>query len=267
MSRSLITLTTDFGTGSPYVAQMKGVILGINPEANIVDITHDVPPQDIAGGALVLRDVFAAFAPGTIHVAVIDPGVGTARRLIHADVQGRSYLAPDNGLLTLLDKKGLRRVVELTDRQYWRPQVSATFHGRDVLAPVSAHLSMGIDPLLLGPPARDLVRFEQRIAISPGQVRGEIVSIDHFGNLITNINHTVLALAKIDPCHPSLRIHVGSIELPGIAKTYGEHSPETVIGLFGSGGYLEIAVVNGHAARQLHARRGDAIEVVSDVIP
>lgn len=263
MSRSLITLTTDFGTGSPYVAQMKGVILGINPEANIVDITHDVPPQDIAAGAIVLRDVFAAFEPGTIHVAVIDPGVGTARRLIHADIQGRSYLAPDNGLLTLLDEKGLRRVVELTDRQYWRPQVSATFHGRDILAPVAARLSLGVDPLLLGPPARDLVRFEQHIAILPGQVRGEIVAVDHFGNLVTNINHTVLALAKIDPTNPATRIQMGSIELSGIAKTYGEHPPETVVALFGSGGFLEIAVVNGHAARQLHACRGDAIEVTS----
>jgi S-adenosylmethionine hydrolase len=261
MSRSLITLTTDFGTGSPYVAQMKGVILGINPEANIVDITHDIPPQDIAAGALVLREVFAAFEPGTIHVAVVDPGVGTDRRLIHADIQGRHYLAPDNGLLTLLEKKGMRRVVQLNERRYWRSQVSATFHGRDILAPVAAHLSLGVDPLMLGPPARDLVRFEQHIATSPGQVRGEILAIDHFGNLITNINHSVLALAKIDPADPATCIQVKSVEVSGISKTYGEHPPETVIALFGSGGFLEIAVVNGHAAQHLHACRGDVVEV------
>ncbi len=267
MTRSLITLTTDFGTSSPYVAQMKGVMLGMNPDANIVDITHDVPPQDIAAAAVVLREVFEAFAPGAIHVVVVDPGVGTARRMIYADVLGRSYLAPDNGLLTLLEEKGLQRVVELADRQFWRSEVSATFHGRDILAPVAARLSLGLDPLLLGPPARNLVMLKQEIAISPGRVRGEIVAIDHFGNLITNIHRNGLALAKLDPTRPDLRIRLGQLELQRVSRTYGEQPPGTVTALFGSGGFLEIAVVNGHAARQLSACRGDAVEALATEPP
>ncbi len=144
MSRSIITLTTDFGSGSPYVAQIKGVILSIHPQAVLVDVTHDIAPQDVRQGALVLDDVTGRFPPGSIHVAVVDPGVGTDRRILAAEIGGRYYLAPDNGLLgRLAGRDPAARLVALTKREFWLPAVSATFHGRDILAPAAAHLSLG----------------------------------------------------------------------------------------------------------------------------
>src|SRR4051794_1322094 len=141
-----VTLTTDFGLSSPYVAQMKGVLLSLCSEVRLVDITHGIHPQDVAEGAIVLADVTLLFPPGTIHIAVIDPGVGTSRRLLYAELGEQKYLLPDNGLLTLLAEHGPpRQLIAIENRAFWRPEVSATFHGRDILAPVAAHLALGID--------------------------------------------------------------------------------------------------------------------------
>ena len=149
----IITLTTDFGTGSPYVAAMKGVILSINPAATIVDISHAVPAQDIARGALVLEDTTPWFPADTIHVAVVDPGVGTQRSILYARIGPQQYIAPDNGLLgRLMARTRPSLVLRLTEREYWLPEVSHTFHGRDIMAPVAARLSLGLDPRRLGPP-------------------------------------------------------------------------------------------------------------------
>src|SRR5687768_15648786 len=188
--RPLITLTTDFGNGSPYVAQVKGAILSVGREVDLVDITHGVAPQNVREGAVVLADATPRFPAGTIHVAVVDPGVGTKRRLVYAEISQQRYLAPDNGLLTLLARRWPpTRILSLENRRYWAPQPSSTFHGRDILAPVAAHLACGIDPADLGPPTDSLLLLDVPDPIrAPGSVCGEVQYVDSFGNLITNIS-------------------------------------------------------------------------------
>ena len=190
-----ITLTTDFGASSGYVAEMKGAILAVNPRATIVDITHVVPPQDIRAGALALRETTRSFPPGTIHVAVVDPGVGSARGLIYAAVGEQQYLAPDNGLLSGLAR--LERpstIISLTRPDYWARTVSATFHGRDILAPVAAWLSAGLEPTRLGDPQPSMVELDwPEVKVAAGRIEGAVESVDSFGNLITNITTEMLA--------------------------------------------------------------------------
>src|SRR5437867_13151633 len=198
----LITLTTDFGGESPYVGAMKGVILGLNPRAHIIDLSHHIPPQEILFTAFFLQSSIPYFPSEAIHVVVVDPGVGTDRALLYVEVDGHRLLAPDNGCWTgLLGQtffsgkpvgqtllSGKPTVIRLTERRFWRPTVSPTFHGRDILAPVAAHLSLGEDPRNLGQPFDDWVRLETRSPIiEPNRVVGEVIFIDHFGNLITNI--------------------------------------------------------------------------------
>ena len=260
MSRSIITLTTDFGTGSPYVAQVKGVMLSIQPQAVLVDITHDIAPQEVRQAALVLEDATPRFPPGSIHMAVVDPGVGTDRRLLAAEIGGRYYLAPDNGLLgRLLAREPAARVGALTNREYWLPAVSATFHGRDILAPVAAHLSLGTSLEELGQPCDQITQLPwPRVALEKHRVGGEILAIDSFGNLISNISQDVLAAVGIAD---SATIHCGGRTISGLAATYGRCPPGTLIALIGSSSRLEIAVVNGSAAVELRAEVGDSVTV------
>jgi S-adenosylmethionine hydrolase len=260
MSRSIITLTTDFGLGSPYVAQMKGVILSINPAATVVDVTHAVPPQDVRQGALVLGDVTPRFPAGSIHIAVIDPGVGTERQIIGAEIAGHFYVAPDNGLLARLaaDDPG-RRQVALTNREYHLPEISATFHGRDIMAPVAAHLSLGTCLDDLGPPVQTLVPLPwPEVAADGNQISGSILTKDVFGNLITNIDASHVArLGRLD----ALTVHCGGRTIRGLVRTYGQRPAGSLVALFGSSGRLEIAVVNGNAATHLDAKTGDSVAV------
>lgn len=260
MSR-VITLTTDFGPDSPYVAQMKGVILGIHPAANIVDVTHSIRPQNVQQGAIVLRDVTRFFPAGTIHVAVVDPGVGTDRQIVYAEIAGGHYLAPDNGLLSLLTREVQpRQLVAVTNRVYFRDEISHTFHGRDIFAPVAAHLSLGVDPALLGPAMDKLVSLSwpEPKPLDDG-VEGEIVDVDHFGNLMTNIAEQ--SLASLPVPRQRWEIQVAGRVIVGLSRTYGERSADEVIALVGSSGYLEIAQVGGNAVQQLAARVGDAVRV------
>ena len=261
MSRSIITLTTDFGAGSPYVAQIKGVILTIHPQAVLVDITHAVAPQDIRQGALVLEDVTPRFPDGSIHVAVIDPGVGTDRRILAAEIGGRYYLAPDNGLLgRLAFQDPAARVVALAKREYWLPAVSPTFHGRDIMAPVAAHLSLGAALEDLGHPCDGLQQLRwPEVTIVGNRIQGEIIAIDSFGNLISNISHDVLAAVGVTD---SAMVHCGGRTISGLAATYGQCPSGTLVALIGSSSRLEIAVVNGSAAVELRAELGDVVTVV-----
>jgi hypothetical protein len=261
MSRSMITLTTDFGAGSPYVAQIKGVILSIQPQAVLVDITHAIAPQDIRQGALVLEDVSPRFPPGSIHVAVVDPGVGTDRRILAAEIGGRYYIAPDNGLLgRLFGVTPAARLVALNRSEYWLPAVSATFHGRDIMAPVAAHLSLGTSLEELGQPCDQITQLPwPRVAVEKHRVAGEILAIDSFGNLISNISQDVLAAVGIAD---SATIHCGGRTISSLAATYGRCPPGTLIALIGSSNRLEIAVVNGSAAVELRAEVGDPVTVV-----
>jgi len=260
MARGLITLLTDFGTGSHYVAVMKGVILGINPAARIMDVTHAVPPQDVQQGAWVLAEVARWFPPETVHAAVVDPGVGTQRRLVYAAIGGQHFVAPDNGLLSLAARRSPpAKLVTLAEPRYWLPEVSATFHGRDIIAPVAAWLSRGLEPDLLGPPQASLTPCEWPEVIQvPGTVEGCVQSVDSFGNLITNITAEMLRDAPRDE---RVRIECEEHETLGIYRTYADQPPQTFIALIGSSGFLELAVVNDNAAKLLGIGRGAVVRV------
>jgi hypothetical protein len=256
----VITLTTDFGSGSSYAAEMKAVILSIRPAARIVDIAHNVAPQNVRQAAILLAEATTWFPAGTIHVAVIDPGVGTERRIVYAAIGDQQYLAPDNGVLSRLSLK-IRpsRIIALESAEHWLPSVSNTFHGRDIMAPVAAQLSLGMEPDRLGPACTDLFELDwPQPRIEANAIRGEISWIDDFGNLITNVPSAALA-AISDRSRAATTI--GNQTFQGIARTYGERPPGTLIALIGSSGYLEIAIVNGSAAAAHNAAVGTSVAV------
>ena len=246
----LITLTTDFGTGSHYVAAMKGVILSLCPQATLVDLAHDVPPQDIRRGALLVDDVADWFPPGTIHVVVIDPGVGTDRAIVYAEIGQQHFIAPDNGLLSrLAARKPPAKLIRLSDPAYWLPQVSSTFHGRDIMAPVAARLALGLDPDRLGPPLERLVTLDwPSPRASQTRIDGTVIEVDSFGNLITNITADMLGGRPTDrrAC-----VVCNIYETWGIYHAYAEQTGGTLVALIGSGGRLELAIVGDDAARRL----------------
>jgi S-adenosylmethionine hydrolase len=257
----LITLLTDFGADSPYVAAMKGVIYSLNPAARLVDLTHSVPPQDVRAGAWTWEEITPFFSRGSIHVGVVDPGVGTSRRLICAVLDGSIFLAPDNGLLSRLARRTApTTIVALTEPEYWLPQVSRTFHGRDVLAPVAARLSLGLDVGLLGPPVERLVEISwPEVLVMPGKIQGAVRSIDSFGNLVTDIPAAKLADVPTDP--ERIRVRCDEHETQGLFKTYAEQPPMTLLALIGSSGYLELAIVEENASMMLGIRTGTPVTV------
>jgi S-adenosylmethionine hydrolase len=259
MPRPIVTLTTDFGP-SPYVAAMKGVILSINPEVQLVDVTHAIGPQDVRQGAIVLESVCRWFPPDSIHVAVVDPGVGSERRLLYGRFGEQHVLAPDNGLvsrLALVSPPSTIRAV--TDRRFWLPVVSSTFHGRDILAPVAARLSLGLAPGELGPPLDDWVQLEwPEVSVSAGKITGVVEAIDSFGNLLTNI--TADALAEV-PRDERVAIACDEHETRGIFQTYSDQPAMTLIALVGSSGKLELAIVDESAAAMLGVKVGTPVVV------
>lgn len=263
MIQACISLMTDFGLQDTYVGQMKGVIAAINPAAVVIDLTHAIPPQQIVQGAMALADSVQAFPPGTIHVAVVDPGVGTTRRAIAAEIGHSKFVCPDNGILTLiLQREKVHRAVQLDNPRWHRPSVSATFHGRDLFAPVAAAWSLGHDLAELGSPVTTpLVQLpwpDLHIETSPQEttVRGQVLAIDHFGNLITNVTQTAVPGETSD-----LRIEFASRVLSSIHRCYGDQAEGECLALFGSSGRLEIAIVNGNAARELKAAVGRPITI------
>jgi len=237
----IITVTTDFGGTDPYVAMMKGVILSINPDARIVDITHQVPAGSIQEGALIIKEVYAYFPSGTVHVGVIDPGVGGKRRPIAVLADSHFFVGPDNGLFwSIMETQGHIDVVHLTEKRYWMDKVSPTFHGRDIFAPVAAHLSLGVNPFLLG----EKIDSPSTIAFplpckKDRDLVGEIIRVDHFGNIITNIT-----MERLSPFLKSkgLTIKIGSLVLEKISTTYTDVPEGQPLALIGSSGHLEIAV-------------------------
>jgi S-adenosylmethionine hydrolase len=258
----LITLTTDFGGDSPYVAAMKGVVLGINPRARLVDLSHQVPPQDVRYAAFFLAASIPFFPVEAIHVVVVDPGVGSERALLYIEIEGRRVLAPDNGCWTSLlgDGSGPARIIRLAEPRYWRQPVSSTFHGRDILAPVAGHLSIGVDPALLGPPASDWVRlaWPQVRAVMDG-LAGEVIFVDHFGNLISNIPG-----ASIRNAPDILMIGKKSFRRGrGFqwVSCYAAAKPGTVVALISSQGLVEVAVVQGSAAAKLKVQVGTPVTI------
>jgi len=253
-----IALLTDFGFRDPYVGIMKGAILSINPDARIVDISHEQAPWGLLSGAFKLRSSVPYFPDGTIFVAVVDPGVGTRRKILFGESRRHRFLAPDNGLLSMLEPADrLRSIRSVTNRRYMRPEISSTFHGRDVFGPVAAWLSLGVDPARLGPPVRTIkkVDWEAPRARKDGAIEGRIVGADQFGNLITNIP----AAAIRNPRRAV--ISVADEQIRGLSKTYGSVKTGKLIALIGSAGTLEIAMAQGDAKAALGVEVGMPIEV------
>lgn len=256
----VITLLTDFGLQDAYVGVMKGVILSLNPEVHLVDLSHEVKPLDILSGALILQSAWRYFPPGTIHLAVVDPGVGSRRRPMAAACDEQFLVGPDNGLFSLVmaEPKSLTMVC-LENSRYFLPEVSATFHGRDIFAPVAAHLSRGVALTSLGPTFHDPVRLDLAAPeFGAAEVTGQIISSDHFGNLISNIPFEALQ-AWLRGRSASLRVKGRVIQGP--ASTYSDVPPGTLLALGSSHGYLEIACRQGNAAQVLGAAVGDRVEV------
>ena len=259
-SPRVITLTTDFGPHSHYVAQMKGVLLGLNPELQLVDITHDVAPQNLRQAAFLLQQTVLSFPPDTCHVVVVDPGVGSGRPILLARLLQQYFIAPDNGVLSPLTQRWTPEwILELTASQFWSGSPSRTFHGRDIMAPVAAHLSLGVEPPQLGRPAGDLVVLPgSAVDVSSRQLTGSVVLVDAFGNLITDIAAELLAGI---PSAATVRVRLGAHEVTDWVGTYADRVPGTLVALVGSGGFLELAKVNGNAAVMLGAVVGDAVSV------
>lgn len=254
---SPIALLTDFGTRDHYVGTMKGVMLGIAPEATLVDISHDVAPQDVLGGALQLAASYRYFPHDTVFVAVIDPGVGSARRAIAAEAGGFRFVAPDNGLLTLVfNEAPPTRIVELRAARYALPEVSRTFEGRDRFAPAAAWLATGVDLAALGPVVSEYLRLDVPEPTVDGDcLHGVVLAVDRFGNLVTNIPR-----ALVDRLGDATST-VGGTLVPRLVSTYAQMPPGEVCALFGSSSYLEFAVNSASAAARLGLSRGAVVEV------
>lgn len=256
---STITMMTDFGLVEPYVAVMKGVILSIAPNASLVDLTHAVPPQDVRRAAFLLSTAIDYFPAGTVHVVVVDPGVGGERRPIAVQTDRACFLAPDNGVLTLaLTRQRAEVIIHLTNSDYWLPEVSATFHGRDIFAPVAAYLALGVPIGELGVPIDDVVRLPAaEPARQPdGSVHGRVQHIDRFGNCVTNVPSHMLRLDT------PFVVKVAGSSIRGISPTYTAAEPGIALSLIGSSGFLEIAVCDGNAAEQLDVHVGDTVLIV-----
>jgi S-adenosylmethionine hydrolase len=256
----IVTLTTDFGPSSPYVAAMKGVILSIASEVRLVDLSHAVPPQDVAHGAAVLEEVAPFFPTGAIHVAVVDPGVGTDRRIVYAEIGGQRFVAPDNGLLgPLAAESPPTELREITNRDLFLPEISATFHGRDIMAPVAAHLALGVAAEQLGPPLQRLVSLDAPVAvIQSNAIRGTVRMIDSFGNVISNIRGDTL---KSMPLDTTATICCGGQTVTGLFSVYADAGDGQLIALIGSAGYVELAVVGGSAAARLGVCPGEPFTI------
>jgi S-adenosylmethionine hydrolase len=261
VAEPIITLTTDFGEDSPYVAAMKGVILKVNPQARIVDLSHQIPPQDVRHAAFFLRHSLPYFPPGVLHVVVVDPGVGSERAILYICGGGQHLLVPDNGCWTTLPMAQAPdlEVIHVTEQRYWRQPVSATFHGRDIFAPVAGHLSLGVEGRRLGPGAKAWVRLE----IPPSRLeenlwRGEIVFVDHFGNLITNLP----GVSFRDSIGCRLDVELRDKKLrPRCVRAYADAEPGEIVVLVSSADTLEIALRNGSAAGRLGVGSGTAVQV------
>jgi S-adenosyl-L-methionine hydrolase (adenosine-forming) len=262
VSHGIITLLTDFGLEDPYAGVMKGVILGLNPRASIVDLTHQIRRGDISQGAHVLQQSCSFFPSGTIHVAVVDPGVGTSRRPMAVMSGNRFFVGPDNGLFWPIIKADPEALtIHLTNEKYFRPPVSCTFHGRDIFAPVAAHLSMGSDPLQMGKPMGNPVSIPDDRPVREGDtLLGRVTGIDHFGNVITNIHREDL---HPFPGKGQMVIRMEKEKIERVSKTYADGAKGELMALFGSTGHLEIAVNSGRADRLLNLDESQSLPDVT----
>ena len=261
--RPIITLTTDFGINDHFVGAMKGVILDIVPEAAIVDISHAVQAFDVLDGALAISQAYSYFPNGTIHVVVVDPGVGTERRPILASSDGYHFVAPDNGVLSMVYAREERiHVRHITADHYFRQPVSATFHARDVFAPVAAYLAKSVDSHKFGDEIEDYVKFAapKPKAVAENRIRAVVLKVDRFGNLITNV--TPEDVPALFAAGSAFKIVVGKTEITSIRGAYAEGAPGEVFGILGSMGYLEIAANRASAAQITGAAKGSEVNIL-----
>ena len=252
---STITLLTDFGVSSPYIAQMKGVLVARVPNVRLIDLTHSVAPQRVLAGAITLLDLAPWFPPGTIHIGVVDPGVGTERRILAASVGDWHFVLPDNGLLSpIAERFNVHQIVSLNKPEFWLPSVSNTFHGRDIMAPVAAAIANGIPLEQLGEPVSNLKKVVlPEPTVEAGITRGEVLYVDSFGNLVTNI------MAEQVECGATFTI--GGQRVSGLVSSYGNRNPGELIALIGSSSRLEFAIVDDNAAERLGTAVGADVVV------
>jgi hypothetical protein len=265
VTRPIITLTTDFGLSDHFVGVMKGVIFGITPAAQVIDISHGVQPYDVADGAFTIAQAYRYFPKRTIHVVVVDPGVGSARRPLLAEMAGQYFVAPDNGVLSMIFVREEPKVRHITSERYFLQPVSRTFHGRDVFSPVAGHLAAGVTPAQFG------MRIEDYLCASfdeptegdeptpKGQHKwtGAILKADHFGNLATNFHIDAFPSVRTHP----FALQLGTQTIRRLALTYSECPPGEVFVVVGSAGYLEVAASEGSAAKALGCGAGSPVEL------
>ncbi|HST52300.1 MAG TPA: SAM-dependent chlorinase/fluorinase [Pyrinomonadaceae bacterium] len=259
----IVTLLTDFGVADYFVGAMKGALLSVNPQATIVDITHEIPPHDIEAGAFTLLAAFDAFPPGTIHVAVVDPGVGSSRRAVVVESAGHAFVGPDNGVFGyVFEHLSRTRVFHVTNKKFFRADVSATFHGRDIFAPVAGALSLGVRAEELGREIGDFARlpFAAPEVSEDGTLVGAIIHVDRFGNCVTNVSRRDLGA---DAITRGARVAVGGHEIRSFRSFFGEEGEASgePFAIWGSAGLLELAVFRDSAARVLDVVRGQKIEI------
>ena len=256
---NLITLTTDFGLRDWFVGTMKGVLLDLNPKATVVDLAHEIPAGDLNAAAFALAAGYRYFPKGTVHVAVVDPGVGSKRKAIAVQTANYIFVGPDNGVLSwALAREQVKACHSLENRAYFLSSVSRTFHGRDIFAPVAAHLSRGLPIRKLGPRLMDFVKLEwPEVRYEPGSVRGEIVYIDRFGNGLTNLD----AKAVGSLGEGEFQVFLRGRRVCSVLDCYADAAPGMPVAVFGSSGWLEIAINEGDASRRFWLRTGDAVIV------
>jgi S-adenosyl-L-methionine hydrolase (adenosine-forming) len=259
--RPIVSLLSDFGARDAFVGAMKGVILSVCPDASLVDLCHEVSPHDIRGGSFLLRTAATAFPTGTIHLAVVDPGVGGPRRPILAEIDGQTFVAPDNGLLSYpLAFAANCRIRHLTAHAYWRHPVSPSFHGRDVFAPVAGHLASGVDPGRLGPEIGDPVRIPipRPVKDAEGNIRGTVIWVDRFGNCVTDV--ALEDLARLAPSGADrLRARVGGRPVGPMVRCFTEVEPGASGAMVGSAGHVELFCNRGNFAREWRLQQGDEV--------
>ncbi len=268
MARPIVTFTSDFGHQDWFVGVVHGVLNGVCPECHVVDLTHTIPPGRVARAAFLLEAVAPDFPPGTVHLAVVDPGVGTARRALAVAAHGQLFVGPDNGLLDYALRAPGARAHAVTDERLFRHPVSRTFHARDVFAPVAARLAGGLAVEKVGPAVRDAVRLPHAVPRRlDGAIEGCVMFVDHFGNALTNVMEEDLAQAFPGVPEASLEVQVLRHSILGLARAYGEHPRGTVVAILGSSGRLEIAQVGGDCAARLGIGEGDPVTVRSPGAP
>ncbi len=261
MPSPIITLTTDFGLRDPYVAEMKAVVLGISPDSRIVDITHEIEKFNIRMGAYILAAASSYFPKGTIHVAVVDPGVGTRRRAVLVQAEDQYYVGPDNGVLALAtERRGTRHIYGIENPEFMLPEISNTFHGRDIFAPAAAYLASGISPSEFGPEIHGIVtsRFA-KIRRRENSLAGEVIHVDGFGNIVTNLRERDLeAMGAKETIN--IQLEDTALELK-LCRAYSEVQLQKPLAIVGSHSFLEISINQGEAAKTFDVSVGDKVTV------